>query len=163
MRIPDLGRDGQGWVVLQIAFIVAIAVAGVADPSWGGGLGVVTNGLGAAFVVVGGLLAFMGSRALGSSFSPNPRPVPGGRLVQSGLYGNVRHPIYGGVMLAGFGWGLFVASPPALALAVALAALFVLKSVREEAWLAERYPGYDEYRRRTNRFFPPLFRARPQA
>jgi protein-S-isoprenylcysteine O-methyltransferase Ste14 len=160
VRIPDLGRDGQGWVVLQILFIIAIAAAGVAEPAWDGGLGVVTNGVGAALVVVGGLLAFMGSRALGSSFSPNPRPVPGGRLVQSGIYGGVRHPIYGGVMLCGFGWGFFVASPIALALAVALAALFVLKSQREEAWLMERYPGYDEYRQRTNRFLPPFFRAK---
>jgi protein-S-isoprenylcysteine O-methyltransferase Ste14 len=163
VRIPDLGRDGQGWVVLQLVFIVAIAVAGVADPVWGGSLGVATNALGAALVVVGGLLAFMGSRALGSSFSPHPRPVPGGRLVQTGIYAGVRHPIYGGLMLGAFGWGLFVASPIALALAVALAALFVLKSMREEAWLAERYPGYDQYRRRTNRFFPPFFRAKPRA
>ena len=161
MRIPDLGRDGQGWLVLQVVFIVAIAVAGVADPAWGGALGAVTNGLGAAFVVVGGLLAFMGSRALGSSFSPHPRPVAGGRLVQTGIYGGVRHPIYGGLMLGAFGWGLFVASLIALALAVGLVGVFVMKSMREEAWLAERYPGYDEYRQRTNRFFPPFFSAKP--
>jgi protein-S-isoprenylcysteine O-methyltransferase Ste14 len=162
VRIPDLGRNGQGWVVLQILFIVAIAIAGVPDPSWGGGVGVVTSGVGAACVVVGGLLAFLGSRTLGASFSPNPRPVPTGHLVQTGLYASVRHPIYGGVMLAAFGWGLFVASPVALLLAVGLAALFVAKSMREEDWLVERYPGYDEYRRRTNRFLPPLFRARPR-
>jgi len=163
MRIPDLGRDGQGWVVLQIVFIIAIAVAGVPDPAWDGPIGVGTNAFGAACIVVGGLLVILGSRALGPSFSPNPRPVPGGRLVQGGIYAGVRHPIYGGVILCGFGWGLFAASPLALVLVAALVVLFVLKSLREEAWLSEHYPGYDEYRRGTNRFFPPLLRrkARP--
>lgn len=160
MRIPDLGREGQGWVVLQIALIVSIAIAGVPEPSWSGLPGLATNALGAALIVVGGLLVIMGSRALGSSFSPNPRPVLAGRLVQTGIYAGVRHPIYGGVILCGFGWGLFAASPIALALALGLTALLVLKSLREEAWLLERYPGYDGYRRRTNRFLPPLFRAR---
>ena len=163
MRIPELGRNGQGWVVLQIVLFIAIAVAGVPDPSWSGGAGVVSSAIGATLIIVGGLLVFMGSRALGSSFSPNPRPVEIGHLVQSGIYTSVRHPIYGGIMFCGFGWGLFVASPIALALAVVLVALLVLKTSLEEAWLVQRYPGYVEYRQHTNRFLPPIFRARRSA
>jgi protein-S-isoprenylcysteine O-methyltransferase Ste14 len=36
--------------------------------------------------------------------------------------------------------------------------LFVLylKSIREEAWLTDRYPAYPAYRDRTRRFFPGL-------
>jgi len=36
-------------------------------------------------------------------------------------------------------------------------AFFWLKSRREEAWLTERFPGYDAYRRRTRRFLPGLW------
>jgi protein-S-isoprenylcysteine O-methyltransferase Ste14 len=156
MHIPDLGRRGEGWVVLQVAFIVLIALAGVPEPSWGGTVGAVTTGAGAALVVVGGLLAFLGSKALGPSFSPHPRPLDSARLVQTGIYTHVRHPIYGGIILGAFGWGLFVASPLALLLSVGLVVVFSLKSLREEAWLGERYPAYEEYRRRTRRFFPRL-------
>jgi protein-S-isoprenylcysteine O-methyltransferase Ste14 len=160
VRIPELGSNGQGWVVLQILLIIAIAVAGVPDPSWSGAAAVTGSAIGATLIIVGGLLVFMGSRALGSSFSPNPRPVEIGHLVQSGIYAWVRHPIYGGIMLCGFGWGLFVASPAALVLAAVLVVVLVLKSTLEEAWLIQRYPGYVEYREHTNRFLPPIFRAR---
>ncbi|MGH2407854.1 MAG: methyltransferase family protein [Candidatus Limnocylindrales bacterium] len=163
MRIPDLGRNGQGWVVLQIVLIVAIAAAGVPEPSWNGTAGGVSAAIGATLIVVGGLLVFMGSRALGTSFSPNPRPVEIGHLVQSGIYAGVRHPIYGGIMMCAFGWGLFVASPVALLLAVVLVVVLVLKSTLEEAWLVQRYPGYTEYRQHTNRYLPPIFRARKGA
>jgi protein-S-isoprenylcysteine O-methyltransferase Ste14 len=37
----------------------------------------------------------------------------------------------------------------------ALGAVFLLKSMREEAWLAARYPDYAGYRRATPRRFVP--------
>jgi protein-S-isoprenylcysteine O-methyltransferase Ste14 len=156
MRIPDLGRRGEGWVVLQVAFIVFIALAGVPEPVWTGVPGAFSTAAGGALVVVGGLLAFLGSKALGPSLSPHPHPLDGARLVETGIYARVRHPIYGGIMLGAFGWGLFSASPLALLLSVGLVVVFTLKSLREEAWLGERYPAYEEYRRHTRRFFPPI-------
>jgi protein-S-isoprenylcysteine O-methyltransferase Ste14 len=41
-----------------------------------------------------------------------------------------------------------------MALSVLLLVVVWLKSIREEAWLVERYPEYAEYRSRTRRFFP---------
>ncbi len=41
-----------------------------------------------------------------------------------------------------------------LAAFLALFGFFDLKSRREEAWLAERFPGYADYRARTKRFIP---------
>ena len=160
VRIPDLGHEGQGWVVLQTVFIAAVAIAGAAGPVWTGPLRVAAGAIGAALIGAGWVLVFVGWHALGPSFSPNPRPVPGGRLVETGIYARVRHPIYGGVIVAGVGWGLLAASLLALGLGVALAAVYLLKSEREEAWLAERYPGYDAYRRRTSRFLPIRIRVR---
>jgi protein-S-isoprenylcysteine O-methyltransferase Ste14 len=39
-------------------------------------------------------------------------------------------------------------------MAAVIALFFRLKSMREEVWLEERFPGYATYRRRTRRFIP---------
>lgn len=68
----------------------------------------------------------------------------------------MRHPIYGGIILGGFGWALLTASPAALAVAAALIPFFWLKSSIEERWLEQRFDGYDAYRGRTRRFIAGL-------
>ena len=84
-------------------------------------------------------------------------PVPGGRLIEGGAFGLVRHPMYGGAVIAALGWGLLTASPTTLASALVLFIFFDLKSRREEAWLGERFGGYAAYRGRTRRLTPWLF------
>ncbi len=51
--------------------------------------------------------------------------------------GCVRHPIYGGLVLASLGWGLLTASPATIGAAIVLLGFFELKSRREEAWLED--------------------------
>jgi protein-S-isoprenylcysteine O-methyltransferase Ste14 len=91
---------------------------------------------------------------LRENLTPFPRPLAGARLVESGAYSLVRHPIYGGLILGAAGWGLWTASPLALIGAVVLAAFFYLKSRREEIWLADQFETYDAYRSRTKRLLP---------
>ncbi|MFM8945017.1 MAG: methyltransferase family protein, partial [Actinomycetota bacterium] len=68
-----------------------------------------------------------------------------------------RHPIYGGVLLLAKGWTL-VRGPLALFPLVALGIVLVLKSIREETFLVERYPDYPAYRERVrSRFLPGLW------
>ncbi len=43
---------------------------------------------------------------------------------------------------------------------MALLGLLVRKAAWEEEMLSRRYPGYQEYARRTPRFFPRIFRIR---
>ena len=103
----------------------------------------------------GGLaLAVRGVVDLGSAMTPVPKPRGDARLVDTGVYRVVRHPVYGGVMLAGFGWAIARASVVAVAFAGALAVLHLLKSAREEAWLLQRYPEYAAYRAQTRRLIP---------
>ena len=154
MRIPDLGRQGQGWVVLQVIVIALIALAGVPPSGVTGLPGTILVIVGGALIVVGGVLAVLGVQALGPSFSPNPRPVERGELVQSGIYASVRHPIYGGVVLGAIGWSCLNGSLAGIILSGLLLLVFTLKSIREESWLADRYPGYREYASRTRRFYP---------
>jgi protein-S-isoprenylcysteine O-methyltransferase Ste14 len=89
-----------------------------------------------------------------------PRPRTGAELVETGVYRFVRHPIYGGLILAAFGWAIAQASVVAVALGVLLAAFLFVKSSREEAWLTQRFPAYEAYRARTRRFLPWPARSR---
>jgi protein-S-isoprenylcysteine O-methyltransferase Ste14 len=153
-RLPDLGPRGEGWVALQGILFVAIAASAFLPPAWAGPARVVTAAAGATLIILGLILAIAAQRHLGRSLTIMPRPLEGGALVETGVYARVRHPIYGGLVLAAFGWGLIGASPVGLLLAAALLGFFTLKSTREEAWLVERFPGYPAYRRRTKRFVP---------
>jgi protein-S-isoprenylcysteine O-methyltransferase Ste14 len=153
-RLPTLGPRGEGWVLLQGSLLVAIAAAGLLGPAWSGDLRILASVVGAALLLAGGILAVRGLVDLREALTPLPYPRDDARLVDTGAYRLVRHPIYGGLILGAAGWGLLTASPAALLGAFALLAFFDLKSRREEAWLARTYPDYDAYRTRTRRFFP---------
>jgi protein-S-isoprenylcysteine O-methyltransferase Ste14 len=155
--MPSLGPRGEGWVVLQGILLALLAVAGTLGPAWDGAARTATAILGGVLIVLGGLLAVRGVVDLRESLTALPHPRDDARLVDHGAYRLVRHPIYGGIVIAGSGWGLLTASWPALALAAVLAGFFTLKSHREEAWLVERYPAYAAYRLRTRRMVPFLF------
>jgi hypothetical protein len=51
-------------------------------------------------------LVLLGSLSLGRSLSPFPRPNKNARLVESGVFALVRHPIYTGFSLLGLGWSV---------------------------------------------------------
>lgn len=153
-QLPDLGRRGEGWFLLQLVLFGAIAASGVDGPAWGGRARPVGAAAGILLISCGGILALRGVLDLRDNLTPFPRPLAGARLVKSGAYSLVRHPIYGGLILGAGGWGLLTASPLALLGAVVLAAFFNLKSRREEAWLADQFEEYDAYRSRTKRLLP---------
>jgi len=156
-RLPALGPRGEGWLVIQFGLLIVIVASAYAGRAWGGEVGAVTSAVGIVLLIAGGTLAVRGIVDLGGALTPFPRPREGGRLIESGAYRLVRHPIYGGLVIGALGWGLFKASPLALLLSVGLLLFFDLKSRREEAWLADEYPGYGEYRNRTRRLIPFLY------
>lgn len=159
-RLPALGRRGQGWVAGQMLLVFlegvvsAPALAAMPPrsiPAWISAAG------GVGLMLVGAWTLVRGMRALGANLSACPMPLPGGRLVQTGVYAEIRHPIYAGVVALAVGWAFLLASLPALVVAALLAVWHDLKARREEAWLVERLPGYDAYRRRTSRFVAGLY------
>lgn len=78
-------------------------------------------------------------------------------MIDSGIYTRLRHPIYAGLMLAGFGWSALTQSVGAFLVALLLAALLDAKARREETWLLVRYDAYEAYRRRSKRFVPGIY------
>lgn len=156
-RLPALGPRGEGWVAVQVPLFVLVGLAGLLGPAWDGPARLATSAGGAALLVAGATLAARGVLDLRSALTPLPRPRDDAELVDRGVYGLVRHPIYGGIVLAAAGYGLLAAAPAALVGAAALLLFFDLKSRVEEAWLAAQYAGYDAYRARTRKLLPYLY------
>src|SRR5213593_3381276 len=73
-RLPELGRRGEGWVVLQLLLGAAIAGCGFVGVYWPGSVESFFGVLGLLIAVAGVLLVVLGVLALGSSFTPLPRP-----------------------------------------------------------------------------------------
>jgi protein-S-isoprenylcysteine O-methyltransferase Ste14 len=155
--LPDLGARGEGWVVLQLILVAATLGAGALGPAWSGLARIVGLIVGTLSIALGLGLICAGILALRRQLTAFPKPVAGGRLIEGGAFGLVRHPMYGGGLLIGAGWGLATASLASLAATVVLAVFFDLKSRREEAWLVQQFAGYAAYRRRTHRLIPRLY------
>ena len=154
MQVPALGPRGEGWVVLQSLLFGAIVACALLGPGWPEKAESPLRAVGIALDVCGVILAVLGVRGLGSSFTAFPLPRGGAGLRRTGIYKLVRHPIYGGVIVLALGSSLW-RSPLALVPTVLLAGVFELKSQREELWLTERYPEYADYRAATRHRFIP--------
>jgi protein-S-isoprenylcysteine O-methyltransferase Ste14 len=72
----------------------------------------------------------------------------GHRVVTTGVYGWVRHPMYLGATLMFVGGPLVAGSLSALVVGLALVLLLAVRSLDEEALLTRELTGYEEYRRR---------------
>jgi protein-S-isoprenylcysteine O-methyltransferase Ste14 len=125
--------------------------------AWGGPAAWLGAAAGVALAVAAVALIGRGFRDLGRNLTATPRPREGSELVDTGIYARVRHPIYGGLVIGALGWSLMQASLLALPFVVALAIVLDLKSRREEAWLRERFAGYEAYTARTRRMIPWLY------
>ena len=148
--LPSLGPRGEGWVLIQGVLLVIVAAAGWSlGPDWSGPLQLAGTVVGIVLISAGLVLAFRGFVDLDRALTPLPRPRDGAELVETGVYALVRHPIYSGLILTAFGWGIAQASIVSVALAVVLAAFLRVKSAREEAWLEQRFPAYPAYCART--------------
>lgn len=109
----------------------------------------------AALLGFGGLLlGFLSFRALGRNFRVFAAPRRSGKLVTTGVYAKVRHPMYTSVVMALLGYVVFFGSLFALPFWLACAFLYAVKASREEPLLMKRYEEYGEYRKRTWKFLP---------
>jgi len=157
-RIPALGSRGEGWVALQLILLGAIAISGwLFGGAWPGVAQQALLVVGGLLIVGGLAIAALGVVNLGPSLSAMPRPTDQAVQISHGVYSQIRHPIYAGLVCAAVGWSLVTTSLVALALSVVLAVVLDLKSRREEQWLRERFAGYAAYAARTKRFLPGIY------
>jgi len=154
MRVGFVQRGGL-WVMGQSVLMGAVAIGGVLwHGDWHNSILVV---VGAILLCGFAVCGIAGTRALGRNLTPFPRPSAHGRLVQSGIYGLMRHPLYTAVFCAAMGWALVWESFISLLFAVALGLFFNAKVRREERWLRAQYPDYAQYEQRVRRFIPWIY------
>ena len=124
-------------VIITLAFLVVHAQ----EVDWS-----TAKMIGAAIVIISFPLFVLARWQLGSSFSIKAKA---GRLVTTGLYSRIRNPIYlfGGLFIVGL--SLFLSPWGALAVALVIVPLRVVRARREERVLAEAFG--EEYERYTSR------------
>jgi protein-S-isoprenylcysteine O-methyltransferase Ste14 len=137
--------------------LVALGPLAKVGGAWPPALSLAARGAGLLLMAGGGLFGLAALLHLGRNLSPLPHPTDDATLVDYGAYRLVRYPIYGGLIAASFGWGLFTHSVVTLLLAAVLFAFFDVKARREEHWLEKRLPAYAEYRRRVRKFIPWVY------
>jgi len=106
MAAPELGPRGEGWVVGQVALFLLWLVVPRFEGRWPQALSTAARFAGLVVAVLGAVTFFGGLRSLGSSLTALPRPKPDGAFVDDGVYEQVRHPVYAGLILLLLGLGL---------------------------------------------------------
>ena len=146
---------GGLWVLGQNALLGAVLLSGILYRNqWQCFL--LTLG-GACLLLVAAGCGLAGAVSLGRSLTPFPKPSARARLVQTGIYRLMRHPLYAAVFCGSVGWALVWRSWPGLVAALALGPLLEAKARREEHWLRQQFPEYVAYERRVRRFVPWIY------
>lgn len=158
MTSPDsFTARGGWWVAAQVPVLIGAALIPLAT---GAGALMPGQGLqwaGVAATMLGLAITAAGLLALGDALTPFPRPRQNAALRTHGIYARVRHPVYGGLIIASLGWSLWWLSALGAVYALLVFVFFDRKSAREEIWLAAKFPGYADYRRRVRKLIPLVY------
>lgn len=160
---PNRNTSGRGkdYRAISYGYIASALVILVLAPLENGvmsrSVSSVQKGFGALVGISGLLTAWLAYKSLGRNFRVFAAPRRSGSLVQLGVYSKVRHPMYTSVIVSFAGyviyWGSYWSAPFWLSLTV----LYIVKAIKEEGVLSQRFPDYQEYRSRTKRFIPYVF------
>ncbi len=151
----NFAQRGGFWVLGQSMLMLAVIISAVIWP--GKERSLLLTIYAALFFLTAAACGISGAMALGRNLTPFPRPSAHTRLVQHGIYGLIRHPLYTAGICGATGWALLWASWPAMVAAVTLAVFFDAKARQEEHWLQQQFPEYGGYAQRVRRFVPWLY------
>ncbi len=98
----------------------------------------------------------LGHNRLGN-FNIRPEVKHTARLVTSGPYRRIRHPLYVALLLASAAFVCVDSRAWRIAALVALLLVLILKAQREEKLLSARFADYPAYAARTRRFIPFVY------
>lgn len=132
-------------LVLFVAYILPITIFPITNPDWLRYSGFVLMSLG----VILGVIALI---QINVNLSPFPTPLENSALITKGVFALSRHPIYTAILLAALGYAIFQTSIYRILIFIFLMTLFYFKSKYEERLLLEKFPAYNDYKKRTRRF-----------
>lgn len=110
--------------------------------------------IGLVVSIVGVFVVIIALLQLKTNLSPFPSPKSNATLIKTGLYKFIRHPIYTGIILATFGFAIYMESSYKIIISLGLYLLFYFKSKYEEDRLSNTFPDYKSYKKGAARFFP---------
>ena len=146
-----VGTRGEGYFFLQATLIVAIVLGGI--PILGNYLEIIA---GPGLMMAGVVVLIITALNMNESISPWPKPNGQG-LVQDGLYGQMRHPMYFGLLSTMMGFSIMTGSIQRLLLTLVLYLAIDFKSNYEEEELAKAYGQveYEDYKKKVKSKFVP--------
>lgn len=153
-RGEDVKAISAGYISLSLLTLI---VAPLEHHFWPPAASALRETLGAVIGIAGLALGGITFRALGRNFRVFAAPRRSGTLVTSGVYAKVRHPMYTSVIMAVGGYALFFGSWLSLPLWLGVTIFYVIKAVKEERLLENKFPEYAAYRKRTWRLVPFLY------
>ena len=154
-----MNQRSRAWfyVVIQFLLIFLLVLSPRMENPYGDASEVIGL-VGLAFIMLGSAVLLYSFLGLGNSLTALPIPRADGKLVTTGMYSRVRHPIYFSLLVMGFGVILDSGYWPQVIVYLMLYALLTIKADFEESMLREKYPEYKKYAEKTPRFFPRLGR-----
>ena len=153
----QLGQRDEAFFVGQMVLVLLVAFppfhvdlgddAKFGDPLFG-----------LATIALAAVLLVQGSKNLGNSLTPFPKPRADNKLKTGGAYAVVRHPMYSGLIFGCFGVALLPGDPTRTLFTMALAALLNAKAAREEDYLSEMHGAdvYGKYATEVPRLIPRI-------
>jgi protein-S-isoprenylcysteine O-methyltransferase Ste14 len=153
------GRRGEWYVAIQAALFLLVAFGPATAPwlpAWPAGAVGLSRWLGVVLLVggIGWIIAGGVQLAYGRSLSALPCAKASAKLIDTGAFAWVRHPMYCGGIWVAFGCGLWSQGFLTIGYAVVLTAFFELKASREEQSLRGRFPEYRAYQQRVRKLTP---------
>ena len=147
--VSTILRDVLGIPVWAIGYVMAVRTPSTLlfEPVF------ITTTLGWVLILLGGGIIISGLMAIRRrAVAPSVQDT----LVMQGIYANIRHPLYSGMILELAGL-FFVIPTMTVLVACVLGVLWVMVQARlEEKDLIQRLPAYKEYMQRVPRFLPKV-------
>lgn len=115
--------------------------------------------IGTVLLTLGGLLLLLNRIYLGKYGGPKLVIEEEHRLITTGLYQYIRHPMYSGFLLLFFGYSLSFGSI-VITIAISVAFFLIFKTrmdIEEKLLISEFGEEYSSYIKRTKRLFPLLY------
>jgi len=128
-------------MTISIAFLVSLGLLRIAFPQ-----NLAVTLIGTLLTVSGIIGMFYCRQYLGRFWTAETSVTKNHRIIDTGPYHFVRHPIYTSAILMYIGLGLVFPSPWTVPFIVAIIAAYVLKAKDEDIFLEKNLSGYQEYK-----------------
>lgn len=159
-------EGGKGWSWDYTLFLLGMGLFLVLQPvvlpviglRIKGFLGIIIQTLGGIGVLLGLVLHIWARRHLQHFYTERVEVQPDHRVIETGPYAVVRHPVFTSFFLLAY--GVFLINPAITTLLIVIYTVwaFTASAKEEEKLLSEKVPGYTDYLKRTSRFCPRLWR-----